>query len=470
MSESKKMTYSKGNPVLAFILALIVGLSFLGIGFGIKISRDTKAKNYETVTGVIVDVDVQTNKKNSGTTSAVYEYIVDGKTYSYTSSMGSDMEIEIGSEAEIKYNPENPAEAFADDRTDNYYILFMVFGGAFLLIGFVILVNDILKVNVATRNNINGILFSLFFMGVPATGFIMKMKMNPIARFLSGIVILLGAIMFIGTLFGIFTGRKKTEEDEEKENEMFSNVIGKANEFIGENDIHGKYNKTRSTLGTIKLVIGAIALIGTVAYVASFAISNKQLNTALDGKTTLSDSYLTKVLGYSEDTMPEYLVFEREVVDISGDCYYFEATPGLPPTTISTDEFAVGDHVYWVEMYGGNTAVCSMEKFAYEGSRIPENSDRYDESGKCILNEEFVEHYFNSELKESATIKYIGADSTILEFEDDNGRLYRLQIDPMQKRYFLQAQKGDVYYWVGTDNGSYVFSEDMYVYDLEDTK
>ena len=73
--------------------------------------------------------------------------------------------------------------------------------------------------------------------------------------------------------------------------------------------------------------------------------------------------------------MPEYIVFERKIIDKVDNYYYLEETGGLNNIANSNEEYEVGETVYWIEFYGDYTdLLCDMDDYVYEGTNIPANS------------------------------------------------------------------------------------------------
>ena len=137
-------------PVLFFALpalCLIIGIVLFSLG--IRNTVSDKAKGYEKTTGRLVDYtlyeaggyDAARKTETADTYRLIYNYTVNGETYTLSTDYGTSIVPSFGSEAEILYNPENPGEAVVGgpNQSGNQLIfigLFFALGGALFFLPF----------------------------------------------------------------------------------------------------------------------------------------------------------------------------------------------------------------------------------------------------------------------------------------------------------------------------------------------
>lgn len=89
---------------------LLVGIAFLGVGLFSTISEHNQTKGYEKTTGILKDYTNCSYEDGSELCEAIYEYQVNGITYSVSpstlSNRGGFKENET-----VYYNPNNPSES-----------------------------------------------------------------------------------------------------------------------------------------------------------------------------------------------------------------------------------------------------------------------------------------------------------------------------------------------------------------------
>lgn len=98
--------------VLLLILAIGIGLSIWGV---LDINKTNYYKDHAVdITGYVVDYDRTTDEDNDDIYYAIYEYHVDGVTYTVKDTDYSYSRPTKGEKHVVYYNPQNPAEAITD--------------------------------------------------------------------------------------------------------------------------------------------------------------------------------------------------------------------------------------------------------------------------------------------------------------------------------------------------------------------
>ena len=117
------------------ILCLLVGLVLLSLGIRNAVANSTRG--YREVTGYLIDYtlqeaggyDSQRRTETADTYRLVYRYNVDGQEYTLVTSYSTSFVPSRGSETEILYNPENPAESVigGPNQSENHLIFIGLF-------------------------------------------------------------------------------------------------------------------------------------------------------------------------------------------------------------------------------------------------------------------------------------------------------------------------------------------------------
>lgn len=89
---------------------LLIGLLFLGVGLFSSISEHYKTKEYKQATAILKDYKNCTNENGSEFCEAIYEYQINGVTYSVSPSRLSERD-DFSEKDTVYYNPKNPSEA-----------------------------------------------------------------------------------------------------------------------------------------------------------------------------------------------------------------------------------------------------------------------------------------------------------------------------------------------------------------------
>lgn len=446
---------SYGSAIAAVIITLVVALACIGVAFGQRISHKRKAERYQKVTGRIADVE-KTFHKGKTTQYPVYEYVVDGQTYRYTANSSSGVQIEVGRHVTIYYDPENPNEAYTDDRTSSLFLPLLIMGGFFGAIGLLILVNVVLNIPPQLRGFLTGIFIAAVFCGIPVGVFLLHVELNLFKKIALIVLMAIGILCLMGAFISLFSDPETLEK---KKNESYKKIeiIGnKATEFTEKEK--EKIQRVKVWYRRISIILSVCLLVGMVIFIV--VLINKSKNSS-DGE--LTEELIAKSVGCSVETLPEYVVFERVVTKIVGDRYYFEATAGLPNSVGTKETYSVGQHVYWIEVIGRNPILCDMEKFSYNGDRIPANSGWYNAEGKCYLTKDFLRRYLEGEPEEVVSVTVTEMTETGIEAEFEDGSRKKLKIAEETRPYYDDIAVGDTVYWVRTSNGgAAVFSTKMY--------
>lgn len=113
----------------------IVPVIFIIIGAGLIIGNsDEKKLCTETTTGYCIDMDTHWHDGEM-TYQGIYEYKVDGSTYTMKSIHSYESRYGVREEIRVKYNPDNPSQTYQSSVTYSGWI-FVIFG--FTFIGLVI--------------------------------------------------------------------------------------------------------------------------------------------------------------------------------------------------------------------------------------------------------------------------------------------------------------------------------------------
>jgi len=108
---SSKKVGCLSSAVLIFFLApwFLIGLVFIGVSAYSSITDYNQSKNYLQVDGKLVGYENCEYDDGSELCNAVYEYVVNGKTYQGSPNLLSNKS-GFKSTAVVKYNPSNPSE------------------------------------------------------------------------------------------------------------------------------------------------------------------------------------------------------------------------------------------------------------------------------------------------------------------------------------------------------------------------
>lgn len=148
---AKKRANLISNIILIFILGLpfLVGIVFIGVSLYFNITENYNSKNYLKTEGKLVDFDnCQYNNENE-TCNAIYEYVVNGITYTGSSNVSSNRS-DFKQTITVKYNPNDSSE-YVINSDFNYL----------LITGIIIIAVDLL-IFVSVKKSINKVFDKLY--------------------------------------------------------------------------------------------------------------------------------------------------------------------------------------------------------------------------------------------------------------------------------------------------------------------
>lgn len=131
----------KGAKIVAWfliIVCMLAGVWMLYLGIGESVDTSEKTGNYLTTEAYLLDYnlysgpeyDAVRKKHHRATYQLTYNYNVGGQEYTVTTEGGTSFVPEIGTSIEIRYNPDNPHDAYIPSHSRNVGLLF---GGAFFI-------------------------------------------------------------------------------------------------------------------------------------------------------------------------------------------------------------------------------------------------------------------------------------------------------------------------------------------------
>ncbi|MDO4282489.1 MAG: DUF3592 domain-containing protein [Clostridia bacterium] len=116
------------------VICMVCGIFMLCIGVHGSHDLSKKTKQYETVTGYLLDYSIYSNSRRGRNTTyrLTYSYIVNDEEYIVSTDYGIGYVPQKGSEKTIMYNPDNPKEAII--LGTNRYSLLILFGFMFIAV------------------------------------------------------------------------------------------------------------------------------------------------------------------------------------------------------------------------------------------------------------------------------------------------------------------------------------------------
>lgn len=111
----------KVRPAVLFVgIPLLIGILFLFSGIKGIVERSMTVKNYAKTDGCLCDYEIYSTggydslrrRHTNDTYRLIYCYDVGGREYRASTDIGTGVIPEMGSVKEIRYNPQNPADAF----------------------------------------------------------------------------------------------------------------------------------------------------------------------------------------------------------------------------------------------------------------------------------------------------------------------------------------------------------------------
>lgn len=119
----------KKNAAIALVgAAALIGILLLAFGIKNTYELRKETENYDEVKGYLSDYEIRESGSATDRSYSyylIYSYTVDGKEYTVTADYGSGSVPETGSTKEIKYNPQNPAEAVISGINGGVIMIFI---------------------------------------------------------------------------------------------------------------------------------------------------------------------------------------------------------------------------------------------------------------------------------------------------------------------------------------------------------
>lgn len=191
------------NIILIFVMA--AGITCLVFGIRNISERKAKEKYFLSERGIVSDVIIhKSERKSSGknvrnssiTYSGVYTYMVNGIEYTIKDSVSTSTKPTIGAKVEIRYNPDNPEDAFVKGRVFLGHLLVFL-GILFTIVPLAILILSSNLLSETANTYVSSFLFSVFFMSM---GFGLLYVLKPgftVVGILLSLFGLLGIYMFV---------------------------------------------------------------------------------------------------------------------------------------------------------------------------------------------------------------------------------------------------------------------------------
>lgn len=113
----------RGGGCLKVALGLILVPMIVGLSLWF-LSNLNRVLTHDSIEATVVDLIRSTDSDGDTVYAPVYEYVVDGQTYRYTSqvSLGGVVVPDIGDPKTLLYNPDNPGDA----RVSNMFLLLVL--------------------------------------------------------------------------------------------------------------------------------------------------------------------------------------------------------------------------------------------------------------------------------------------------------------------------------------------------------
>lgn len=130
------VTLGQGGTKVFSIIFLIIGIIVLVFGIWSYATFAKKSETYLSTNGMVVEYKYSTSTDDYGNTeqlrAEVVDYRVDGETYTCSSKTYSSNAKSIGTTMEVKYNPEDPSDAYLAKDKGSWLIIAV--GGTFTLV------------------------------------------------------------------------------------------------------------------------------------------------------------------------------------------------------------------------------------------------------------------------------------------------------------------------------------------------
>ena len=108
---------SRTKMMIRQALLMIIGICAMIVGLVMAHDRKQKDNYYDTTTGTVTGVSYYENSDGETMYSAVYTYYVDDTVYKLTDDDASNAPPSRGKTVDIRYDPDQPGDAYVDGRT-----------------------------------------------------------------------------------------------------------------------------------------------------------------------------------------------------------------------------------------------------------------------------------------------------------------------------------------------------------------
>ena len=125
-----------------FLGIIVLLFSIVVLIFSFTISNNEYTTNYKEITGYLIGYNKDTPNKETSYT-LIYSYVVDNHEYTVSSSITTGVLPKMNSTRVIKYNPNNPSEAFIPSLSSISLFTFLgIFG---IVISLIVISHTIIK-------------------------------------------------------------------------------------------------------------------------------------------------------------------------------------------------------------------------------------------------------------------------------------------------------------------------------------
>lgn len=143
-----KMDMKSDKPVTLLIISMIIGVLLIIVFSIYDIKMLIETKDYMETIGVFIGTtSAGTSSEGTQMYYLNYEYSVENNTYYYTTDYSTSMVPKIGSEKTIKYDLENPSEAYTQGFSN--FTIFQIIGTFFFFISLAMLCNKEITRNIS---------------------------------------------------------------------------------------------------------------------------------------------------------------------------------------------------------------------------------------------------------------------------------------------------------------------------------
>ena len=246
-------------PKGLLIFVTIIGILMFSVSTYLDIKRDLEYKDYIDVKAYFMyEKGIPVEEDENEMYKLTYEYQVNGKKYLYTTDYATSVIPEKGSDITIKYNPNNPSDAYSEGM--NGLVLFKLIGTMFIVLPMAILFADIIWLR-----DILLLIFSSIFLYT-----FISLELYYGIYILALIII---SVFFVVPLYEIIklitTGNFKPIEDIKREIEI-SREIKKQKKLENENATIEEKEKNKKR--TKKIIIGLLMFLVPLPSVIIFDI------------------------------------------------------------------------------------------------------------------------------------------------------------------------------------------------------